>query len=77
MFDEMNEIPTALRDAEINPLCHSLVGLTPQEMGLVLSNYTNVDWLFIPQDNSLLLEIEGEQRRESKRKHYSIEIAPQ
>jgi hypothetical protein len=74
--DDSREIPGSLPDAGIGDFCQSLIGLTFPEAELRCLDYGNVDFLSIPEDRGMLLEIDGEQRRESKRRHYSIEIGP-
>jgi hypothetical protein len=69
-----DELPRQLSDAEILALPERLFGMTMQEAEALLWNLTNVDTLYIPQTRTLLLECDGEQRRASKRKHYSMEI---
>jgi len=70
-----DELPRELGDAEILALPERLFGLSMQEVEELVWSLTNVDTLYIPQTRTLLLECDGEQRRASKLKHYSMEVA--
>lgn len=68
------EIPVELGEAEILRLPEILIGKTPREAMLILADFTNVEALHIPETRQMLIEIDGEQRRAHKCKHYSMAI---
>lgn len=57
---------------EIMDYCEELIG-EPIDTNL-LNKYEDLDYLFDYNSQTLLIEVDGEQRRKSKLEHYSIEV---